>query len=434
MRAVAPAWVLVSAAAVACGGRVEHASSVASVDSGVVTGVDSGVVTGVDSGAVTVDGGVVTVDGGVVMPACPPSPTLTLTSSALIVPAAAVPMPPPSAGGGVFLTSIAAAPSGEFFVTWSANIPPGKAGGTNEGFAVVAQPGSMGTSVAPIVSVPAGGQAAFDGSAFAVVGTSTVSTATGASSGPYELLLQRVDVAGQLAGPQVSIEELDSVNTFVSSVVSTPRGLAIGWYGSSAEAMLVGADGSIEQEMGMAPFPGGEGETNGPVGLAVAQGQLVAAYGDSLLTLDWLGGSSATTQTPFVMAPGRTGGGRSGSLVFFAGSDQVTMWGRPDSLTADGGQPVGLYVGAVGGPFTQIASVDPVATLVQQSNGCGGIGTLSQTGTSLSVSWGSPPATVGLGSDWSLFSLFAAMVPTAAGFGVAWIDTDGIHLATLVWE
>lgn len=227
----------------------------------------------------------------------------------------------------------------------------------------------------------------------------------------------------------------------MTSAVSTPRGLAIGYVDSEnptryGHAALIGSNNTIEEDVALAPVVVGGLATVTPVGLAIVQGQLVAGYGDLVSTLGWLGGAPVTTPTPFMMFPEPTGAPR-GSLAFFASGDRLVMWGTPTTFTPGaltGPLPVSLYSGSPGGPFTQVTSVDPSTILVQQPDGCGGVVSLSTTGSVLNVSWGS--GSVPLGPTASLIGNMhsAGMTATTTGFGITWVDTDGIHLATLAWE
>lgn len=161
------------------------------------------------------------------------------------------------------------------------------------------------------------------------------------------------------------------------------------------------------------------------------QGQLVAAHDGTVAALGWFGEMPWSTQTPFFVTPAPSGVPLGGSVWMFASGNDLMMWGRP-TLSTGGPPPVGVYTGSPAGPFARTASIDLTTTVAQQPDGCGGVVTLSQVGTALSISGGASPRPLLLGTTLAAFNAHTtAMTSTASGFGVTWVDADGIHLATL---
>ena len=321
------------------------------------------------------------------------------------------------------VSSLAASPAGDrFFMTW-ATIDPN---GPDRGSAAVVKRSSNAPVATKPFSVAPRTQAVFDGTDFAAASI----VADGGfpyTNAPAHLVVQRFDVDGHPTTAVLQVAAMPYEDA--TSVVSTRRGIAVGWPSGAA---LVAEDGSLSATATFPPSPDPNSGllTETPLGLTVVQDRLIAAHGSVLSTLDWLGAAPANVELPFLVAETNTCCGiKGGGLCFFASNDTLTLWGT----SSDGANPIGVFTGALAGPFTQIEALDYKTTLTQAPDGCGGLLTLSVAGQMLSVSGGWPSRTVTLGTLLAGPLFTAAMTTFASGFAVAWIATDGLHLATLDW-
>jgi hypothetical protein len=354
--------------------------------------------------------------------------TFSMTASSLVVSVADVPLVVTPRGVLVFgVSSVAAAPTGDpFFFTWATFTTDS---GLPLGHAAVAHVGSHTLTATAPFSVTPFAQAVFDGTDFAVTGIAP-DDGTPVTGGPAHLVVQRFGVDGRETSKPVSVAPVPY--GWVSSAVSMPRGVAVGW-GDAAGAALIAEDGSLAESTAFPPSvdPDTGLRVATPVGLTVVQGQLIASHGDTLTTLGWLGEAPKDVRTPFIQ--GRTlAGGPRGGACFFANGDALTMWGATPG--ADASEVTGVYAGPAAGPFARIGAVDETSTFTQEPDGCGGLITLSKQGDVLGVSAGTPSRTAPLGTLLEGPQSAATMTTTASGFAVAWIDVDGIHLATFDWQ
>ena len=117
--------------------------------------------------------------------------------------------------------------------------------------------------------------------------------------------MQRLEIDGQSAGPPIAFDEVPDQDTWVTSVVPTPRSTAIAWYAwATAEpvvhATLVDASGVIEEDVAFDALTQAGGSSLMALAPAVVQlvaGQLVAAHGTTITRLAWLGGARARRQS-----------------------------------------------------------------------------------------------------------------------------------------
>lgn len=319
---------------------------------------------------------------------------------------------------------MAATPRGDrFLVVWGPNTDPGPC------HAVVVRVDDGAPSVSSPVAVPDDGVAAFDGTAFDVIGSG--------------LSFQRIDLDGRPLGPAVSPSLPGSSTIGVGwPAATTSSGVAVVVYRDdpgrgpqqfSVEVDVLGTDGKVLQTQALVagnpdPYYG-----FGPIA-AVASHDANAFVlstnmnvADDAVELNDLGGSGQPS--PSSIAAGQAMPSRLfrlfpvGSRLAFPLNDGTQTW---------------LWEGPNAGPFTRLGKFEPNAVDVA-ADGCGRIVTLSDPGWSATLSasaWGASTK-VQVATDFAgpaPSSYPAPLVPTSYGFGVAWNGTDGVEFATLSWK
>lgn len=321
--------------------------------------------------------------------------------------------------------TLAATPSGDrFLVVWS---PNGVAAASQ---AVVVRVGDGAPSVSPPVTVPAGGVAAFDGTAFDVIGAG--------------LGFQRLDLDGRPLGPAVPPSPPVPATTRIVEwpTATTSSGIAVVVYvdalqsrpSVSVEADLLGTDGRVLRTQ---PLVAGDTDPYygvGPIAaLAPHDGDAFVLstnmdLADDAVVLSALGGSGEPPPSSVV-------GQATPSFLFRL----FPVGNRLAYPLADASRKNWLWEGPVTGPFTRLGELEANAVDVA-ADGCGRIVTLSTPGPSgtLSASAWSGGTQVQVATDFggaaTRTSYAVPVVATSYGFGVAWIATDGVEFATLAWK
>lgn len=360
-------------------------------------------------------------------PTCGHGPSLVQTASSVILAPADVAIDVRGMSGFVELSPPVATPDGKtLLATWTAVDASGAVGG-HAVLVRLASHGVVGTT-AP-VEAPTSAVAVFDGTDFVVVGRAGGPPV--APDAPTSVVLERIAIDGSAAAPPQTIETLPGPGT-VSSAVWTPKGLAVAWWAFASSmpqtaVQLFSPDGLLIRGVTLNPLvndPNTELMAAAPAAVALFHDQLVAANGHTVSTLDWLGGSAQTSRTKFTVSVPEKGG----FPTLFETGGQLRIWGF------GAGTPEGVYAGAPGESFSQVGSLDPSA-ITQRPDGCGGAVTLSNRNMALALAADSAPErTVPLGTTLPYVFDVAAMTTTPAGFAVAWVADDGMHLATLAWQ
>lgn len=335
-------------------------------------------------------------------------------SSSTLVASSPIKAGPGSASASI--VTMAATPSGDrFLVVWGNLVGPPRQ-------AVVVRVGDGAPSVSSPVTVPGGGVAAFDGTAFDVIGSG--------------LAFQRIDLDGRLLGPTVS----SSTHALRIGwpAATTSSGVAVIAYGDgpssqaplSVEADLLGSDGRVLQRQ---PLIAGETDPYygfGPIAaVAPHDGDAFVLstnmdVANDAVVLSALGGSGEP-------APSGVGSLEEPSNLF-----ALFPVGNELAFPLNDGTHTWLWKGAVNGSFARVGEVEPNAVAVA-ADGCGRIVTLSGQAGTLSASAWSASTQVQVATDFTgpaASTYAAALVATSYGFGVAWSGDNGLELATLGWK
>jgi hypothetical protein len=321
-------------------------------------------------------------------------------------------------GSGSAIVTLAGTPSGDrFLVVWGPN-------STAPRQAVVVRVEDGAPSVSSPVTVPFLGVAAFDGTAFDVIGAG--------------LAFQRIDLDGRPLGPAVS--PASSTTGIVGwPAATTSSGVAVVVLRNdprsrpnlSVEADLLGTDGRLLRTQQLVtgypdPYYG-----LGPIAaIAPHDGDAFVLstnmnVPDDAVVLSAFGGSG--------QPPPSSGAGQAMPSYLF----QLFPVGNRLAFPLNDGTQTWLWEGLVAGPFRRLGEVEPNAVDIA-ADGCGRIVTLSNPGWSATLSasaWGAGTQ-VQVATDFGgpARSDRAPLVPTSYGFGVAWNATDGIEFATLAWK
>jgi hypothetical protein len=352
----------------------------------------------------------------------PPAPTCastTLTASAPTLVAS---------GQGAF-PSLAATPEGDRFLIVTEN----GVGGSVGTFVHVTSSGAL-ASPAFQVSIEGRAVAAFDGTAFDVI-------AAPPSTKPSPMTLQRFNVEGTPLGPAVDIPihamQLMPAPGAPPPVVASPSGLALmlSEPGIKAavdlHAVLIGVDGTVLRDDSLMsgtvdPYYG-----DGPYGsLALVGGRMIAQFTSpwmpgfpiSVADLGWFGTAASTTVV----------GTQTGQCDV-----QLIGIGQKLAFSQCTGSDQWLFEGPPGGPFAKEWQLD--GSLIA-SDGCGRVVNVGVSGqgpeTLLARPWNGSPASISIDAypDQLITTRDIAIAPTRSGFGVAWVDSDGVHFSTLAWQ